>query len=293
MEITAQPNVLPRAPHDARSHRPGPGPLVPSRGRRHRAAHLAAARRGVDTETATERLGRVLDRWWRPRTPSATRTCRARCAVPRRAQRPARARTRRPRGGRGAQSRDGPCSARPPEAPTSAPRPARLRRTHGQRAGPDTRIALARSAPLSASSNDASLADDTRTGARRDRLARAYPGPHAAKSAFHKGAAQLLRSRSRTSVKIFWWRGHCRLPNRPGLYEREGAGRWAVHMQPPGRCTTQCRAVHRESPQKRGAVLVRAPTFGLSTKVATRNATCWSAACAYARGAKRQVLGWW
>jgi hypothetical protein len=38
-----------------------------------------------------------------------------------------------------------------------------------------------------------------------------------------------------------WWRGLRRFVRRPDLDERERAGRGAVHMQPPRRCTTQCR----------------------------------------------------
>jgi hypothetical protein len=34
---------------------------------------------------------------------------------------------------------------------------------------------------------------------------------------------------------------NARFANRPDLRKREGAGRWAVHMQPHRRCTTHCR----------------------------------------------------
>jgi hypothetical protein len=58
-----------------------------------------------------------------------------------------------------------------------------------------------------------------------------------------------------------WWRGLRRFVRRPDLDERERAGRGAVHMQPPRRCTTNAGAPRSESPETRYPHW-NGPTFG-------------------------------
>ena len=65
---------------------------------------------------------------------------------------------------------------------------------------------------------------------------------------------------------LTWWRGFCRFASRPVLRECEGAGRWAVHTQPHGCCTTQCRRTIARAPTNAVAVLVHAWTFGFLTR---------------------------
>jgi hypothetical protein len=61
----------------------------------------------------------------------------------------------------------------------------------------------------------------------------------------------IVHTQKRAKNQRKWWRGFCRSASRPDLRRCEGAGRRAVPMQPPWRCTTQCRRSSSRVPRNR------------------------------------------